>query len=392
MADRPLVGPGSELQLTIDGGAVLHEDVLIETQLTDVALAAAALEQDAVLDEVLDATLPLELADELSDPGAVDVAAVNLYAVGERLAARAASPATRRQYSAIYRSFGDWLRDQLGRPPLLGDVDADVIAAYGRHLETAGGRGGRPASLATRRIYMTMVRALARQAGLDAVADEVRTPRHQPGPPETLTDTDWANLLRVPDRRSQIGKRDYAILRVLGDMGLRSAELRGMRMGDIRRPRANSRNHYLYVRGKGGRDREVPIATETKAVIDAWLAVHPLARGRGLRDEEPIFVRLGRHRGSELPEPLSAQTLGKMVRAAALAAGIPERLGHPHKLRSYWATSLLDDGVPVHVVQHRLGHADMRTTSLYAAQRPEHGEDLVDVLERRHHALRRNSS
>ena len=47
----------------------------------------------------------------------------------------------------------------------------------------------------------------------------VRVPRHEPGPPETLTDIDYANLLRVPDRRTLAGKRDYALLRVLGDCG-----------------------------------------------------------------------------------------------------------------------------------------------------------------------------
>ena len=83
-------------------------------------------------------------------------------------------------------------------------------------------------------------------------------PRHEPGPPETLTDTDYANPLRVADRRSIAGKRDCALLRVLGDCGLRSAELRGLRARDLRRPRANARHHRLYVRGKGGREREVP--------------------------------------------------------------------------------------------------------------------------------------
>src|SRR5206468_5941818 len=78
----------------------------------------------------------------------------NLYAVAEQLAARAATPATRRQYAAIYRSFADWLRAQLGRPPTVADVDADAIAAYARFLETAGGRGGGPAAPATRRIYL----------------------------------------------------------------------------------------------------------------------------------------------------------------------------------------------------------------------------------------------
>jgi integrase len=62
-----------------------------------------------------------------------------------------------------------------------------------------------------------------------------------------------------PDRHTIAGKRDYALLRVLGDCGLRSAELRGLRARDLRRPRANARHHRLYVRGKGGREREVPV-------------------------------------------------------------------------------------------------------------------------------------
>ena len=87
----------------------------------------------------------------------------NLFAEAQRIAARAASASTRRQYGAIFRSFGDWLGAQLGRPPVVADLDADVIAAYGRHLATAGGRGGRPAAPATVRVYVSMVRALARE-------------------------------------------------------------------------------------------------------------------------------------------------------------------------------------------------------------------------------------
>jgi hypothetical protein len=66
----------------------------------------------------------------------------NLFSEAERIAARAASASTRRQYGAIFRAFGDWLASELGRPPVVGDLDADVIAAYGRHLATSGGRGG----------------------------------------------------------------------------------------------------------------------------------------------------------------------------------------------------------------------------------------------------------
>ena len=176
----------------------------------------------------------------------------NLFGEADRIAARAASAGTRRQYAAIYRAFAHWLREQLDRPPVVGDLDADVIAAYGRYLATCGGRGGRPAAPATARVYISMVRALARQLGRDEAIADVRAPRHEPGPPETLTDTDYANLLRVPDRRTLAGKRDYALLRVLGDCGLRSAELRGLRAQDLRRPRANAR-HAL--RARKGRPR-----------------------------------------------------------------------------------------------------------------------------------------
>jgi site-specific recombinase XerD len=234
-----------------------------------------------------------------------------------------------------------------------------------------------------------MVRALARDAGLAEEADRVRVSRHRAGPPETLTDTDYANLLRVPDRRAVIGKRDVALLRILGDCGLRSAELRGLTAGDLRRPRSNARHYRLFVRGKGGTEREVDVPEETQSALDTWLAVHPLARGRGLRDDEPIFVRLGRHRGTQQPEPLSAQAVYKLVNHATLAAGVPERLCHPHALRSYWATSLLTDGIPAHVVQAGLGHADLRTTGRYAVVRPDHRGDLVDVLDRRHQDARR---
>ena len=342
--------------------------------------------------ELVDAELvsnasPEPSASTLSPPPGA-LAERNLFAEAHRIAARAATASTRRQYAAIFRAFGDWLARELGRPPVVGDLDADVIAAYGRHLATAGGRGGRPAAPATVRVYLSMVRALAHDLGLDDAAANVRVPRHEPGPPETLTDTDYANLLRVPDRRTIAGKRDYALLRVLGDCGLRSAELRGLQARDLRRPRSNARHHRLYVRGKGGREREVAVPEAVQQALEAWLKVHPLGRGVGLLDDQPLFVRLGRH-GDQQPLPLSAVAVHRLVRRTCLAAGVPERLAHPHALRAYWATHLLEAGVPVHEVSARLGHVDLRTTARYAAPRAERIDEIAEVLDRRHHVARR---
>ena len=359
-----------------------------QLELTGPAALAVAEDLD-VIEGVIATGAPRPVPVDRPERGDVDeLAARNLFAESDRIAARASSPGTRRQYAAIYRAFAHWLREQLGRPPVVVDLDADVIAAYGRHLQTSGGRGGRPAAPATARVYVSMVRALARQLGReDAIAD-VRAARHEPGPPETMTDTDYANLLRVPDRRSLTGKRDYALLRVLGDCGLRSAELRALCAQDLRRPRSNARHYRLFVRGKGGREREVPVPEATQAAVEAWIKVHPLARGIALRDEDPLFVRLGRH-GHEPPVALSAEAVYRVVSRHAVEAGVPSRLAHPHALRAYWATHCLESGVPVHEVSARLGHVDLRTTARYAATREERVDSIADILDRQDQQRRR---
>ena len=184
-----------------------------------------------------------------------------------------------------------------------------------------------------------MVRALARELGLEEAVEAVRVPRHEPGPPETLTNTDYANLLRVSDRPTIAGKRDYALLPVLGDCGLRSAELSRLRARRLRRTCANARHHRLYVRGNGSRVREVPVPEAVPQVLESWVTFHPLARGTGLLDVQPLFVRLGRH-GDQDPRPLSAVAVHRLVRRHCHAAGVPHRLAHPHVLRASRATHL----------------------------------------------------
>jgi integrase len=282
--------------------------------------------EPAVELELVDGTIADQLADAvvIAAPARSGSEQRNLFGEAERIAARAASASTRRQYASIFRAFGDWLAGELGRPPVVADLDT-----------------------ATTRVYLSMVRALAHDLGREERVQGVRVPRHEPGPPETLTDIDYANLLRVADRRTLAGKRDYALLRVLGDCGLRSAELRGLRARDLRRPRANARHYRLFVRGKGGREREVPVPLAVQQALDAWVKVHPLACGVGLLDEHPLFVRLGRH-GHEEPLPLSAVAVHRVVRRSCAAAGVPERLCHPHALRAYWAPHCLEAGVPMH--------------------------------------------
>ena len=319
-------------------------------------------------------------------PAGDELGGANLYAVLELVAARAARASSARQYRSIYTRFANALRDELGRAPLVADLTADAIAAYGHELERHGGRGGGEASPATRRAHLTMLRALLAQLGLDEQAAAVRVPSHRVGSPETLTPVEYGNLIRAPDRRTLGGKRDHALLRVMGDCGLRNSELRSLPMRAIRRPRANSAHHHLFVRGKGDVERELPIPAETYAALETWLRAHPERRGGGVRDDQPIFVRLSRDRS---PGSLSQQALAKLVRRYARLAGLPDRLAHPHALRGYYATTLAGEGVPIQDIKTRLGHASMETTARYLAELGGQHAPVGEVLDRHHQRQRR---
>jgi hypothetical protein len=179
-----------------------------------------------------------------------------------------------------FRSFGDWLAAQLRRPPVVGDLDVDVIAAYGLISRSAAAPAGvppagDPAAPTAARVYLSMLRAVAREPGRGAEVDGVRIPRHEPGP---LTDVDYANLLRVPDRRTLAGKRDYALLggaSATAVCGRPSYAVCALPI--CTPPRANARHFRMFVRG-----REVPVPEATQRALKAWTAVHPLARGVAL--------------------------------------------------------------------------------------------------------------
>ncbi len=100
---------------------------------SDLASSLAAAAPDAVAGE-------LAYAAAIATAAPDEIEQRNLFGEAQRIAARAASAGTRWEYAAIFRAFGDWLAGELGRPPLVGDVDTDAIAAYARHMATAASR------------------------------------------------------------------------------------------------------------------------------------------------------------------------------------------------------------------------------------------------------------
>jgi site-specific recombinase XerD len=134
--------------------------------------------------------------------------------------------------------------------------------------------------------------------------------------------------------------------------GLRVSEVVALKVGDI-----DSERMLLRVeRGKGGKDRHAMLSPQLLELLRAWWCE---GRRRSL-----LLPGGWLFPGRNPVEPLSARQLGRVVRAAAQAAGITKRVS-PHTLRHSFATHLLEQGVDIRVIQTLLGHAKLDTTALY---------------------------
>ena len=164
-------------------------------------------------------------------------------------------------------------------------------------------------------------------------------------------------MLRVPDRRTPQGKRDYALLKTMFAAGLRSAELCALDVGHIETYRNQP---VLVVSGKGGKVRRVPLHPEALEAIRAYWK----AEGRDGADAgEPIFKTLGKH-GPYEASRLSYKAIRHLIATTRKVALIGRRVT-PHTLRHTFAVSLLDQGVDLRTVQDLMGHASIITTQAY---------------------------
>lgn len=184
-------------------------------------------------------------------------------------------------------------------------------------------------------------------AGLDA-------PRRAPPLPRLLSEAEVVALIEAAraDPRP-LGVRLLTLLELLYATGLRVSELVGLPLSAL----AADRSHLL-VRGKGGKERIVPVGGPARACLERWLALRP-----GFLDgpKSARFLFPSRGRSGHL----TRQRVLQLLKALAPAAGLdPQRLS-PHVLRHAFATHLLERGADLRAVQALLGHADIATTQVY---------------------------
>jgi integrase/recombinase XerD len=182
-------------------------------------------------------------------------------------------------------------------------------------------------------------------------SDEIDSPRPGRRLPSLLSIEEVVRLLAAPDVRRPAGLRDRAMLEVLYATGLRVSELVSLRLNDV-----NLETRVLLARGKGNKERLVPVGAPAAEAVKAYLAFarERLLKGRRSKD---LFVT---PRGARL----TRQGFAKLLDRHARVAGIRRKIS-PHKLRHSFATHLLAGGADLRAVQEMLGHADVSTTQIY---------------------------
>ena len=249
------------------------------------------------------------------------------------LASPSLSDATRRAYRVDLEQFADWLgARRLG----LADVDVRVLSDYAAEL---GRRRPKlaPASIGRK---LSSVRSLLRFAlGPAHVPDAALSPKRPRRLPSAPKAGEVDALLEGLRGDGVLGLRNRALVELVYSAGLRSAEAVGLDLQDV-----DFEQELVHVRGKGGKERTVPLGEEAAYRLSLYL-----------RDARPQL-----RRGAENALFLSAR--GRRLDTSALRRLVP----NPHRLRHAFATHLLEGGADLRVIQELLGHSSLSTTQIYS--------------------------
>ncbi len=259
-------------------------------------------------------------------------------AIDRFLRAAPLAESTRRAYRVDLDEFAAWLRR---RGATLADIDGALLAAYTAELGAAR-PGRRPRRLAPATIArkLSAVRALLRFAiGPAHVPSASFAPRRGRRLPDAPKATEVEAILDRFRPTAPLSLRNRALLELVYSAGLRSREAVDLNLADV-----DFEQEALHVRGKGGKERFVPLGEEAAH----WLS-------RYLHEARPSLAR-----GAE--DALFLSTRGRRLDTSTLRRLLP----HPHRLRHAFATHLLEGGADLRVIQELLGHSSLSTTQVYS--------------------------
>ena len=258
------------------------------------------------------------------------------------------APKTRTAYTRCVRQFLAWLGDnaEVYRPEdvFTNPIRRDHAARdYRRYLLKDKKAAGKSVDL-----HGSALGNLFATVGVGKPDWPVSSPRGGAGKPKSLEEKQRREVLRQAELR---GARDYAIVGVFINTGVRLAELGGLDLGDVA---ITERTGAIRVVGKGDKPREVPLNSQARTILRPW---YDQRRREAAGDRSaPLFTSTEGHR-------MHLDTIRHAVKRVGAASGVGGL--HPHMFRHTCAVTLVEGGTDVALVQQVLGHASLDTTRIY---------------------------
>jgi len=273
---------------------------------------------------------------------------------------RAVSPRTIAAYRDMFRLLLSFAEARMGKTPTaleLVDLDARLILSFLDHLEKdrKNGARSRNARLAALRSFLKYA-AHYDLTALPVIEQVLAIPMKRFDRPVLgfLSRQEMQAILDAPDHRTWVGQRDRALFSLMYNTGARVSEVIGLRVGDV----VIDGTIAAHLRGKGRKERSVPLWRSTASLIRGWKR-----RLEDTRDDKFLFPSRG---GERMARSNVTQRLDLAVSAAAERhPQLARRSISPHTIRHTTAMHLLQSGVDITVIALWLGHESPATTHMY---------------------------
>ncbi len=279
---------------------------------------------------------------------------------------------TQLAYARDLQNFGDWLADKSLH---FATATRDHVESYLIDCEAEG------LAKSTRARRLSAIKQLYRFAfeegwRNDNPAIQIKGPGRAQRLPKTLDIAEVDRLLEAARNTPKETLRNTCLMELLYATGMRVTELVSL---PVSAARGDPR--MLLVRGKGGKERLVPLSPPARAALAAYLTARDEAEDAGRKDGKPASKFLFPSRGKS--GHLTRHRFFGLIKEFAVAGGVSPAKVTPHTLRHAFATHLLAGGADLRSIQTMLGHADVATTEIYTHVLDERLKELV--LE--HHPL-----
>ena len=283
---------------------------------------------------------------------------VERFLVEHIVAERNLARNTQKSYVYTFKLLVPFACRKLGKSDVrlkVQDITSKLVLQFLAHLE-----GERRCSIQTRNLRLVAIRSFARfvgsrdpmHLGWSVRIRNIPMKKAVQSPVLALIKTEANALVDVPDRTTERGRVEHALLLFLKNVGARVSEATNLRVGDVHAGLRDGRHALVTLHGKGGKIRQCPLLPDTEEALAALIC--------GRKADEAVFL-------SRYKKPYTRFGVYRLVERCA--AQVPELAGKritPHVLRHTAACELVRAEVDINTIRELLGHASLDTTNIYA--------------------------